>query len=190
MLGGRTCAWRKWCWVERPLSVLTAWDGRTWAWRKTKHPPLVLTAWGGRTWAWYRVERPLPVLSAWDGRTWAWPWWRKIERPPLILIVLGGRTRAHLDDPSQASSPYLNCVGWQDKLTVEVMNHNALWSASETSHHSNAAELILFSYCFVMVAWSIESRKNQKKNGHSGGEVGFQVPSYYDTVLYNNSRLL
>ena len=89
----------------------------------------------------------------------------------------------------RASSPYLNCVGWQDKLTVEVMNHNALWSASETSHHSNAAELASFSYCFVMVAWSIESRKNQKI-GHSGGEVGFQVPSYYDTVLYNNSRLL
>ena len=57
-------------------------------------------------------------------------------------------------------------------------------------HHSNAAELTSFSYGFVMVAWSIESRKKQKKNGHSGGEVGFQVPSYYDTVLYNNSRLL
>ena len=79
----------------------------------------------------------------------------------------------------RASSPYLNCIGWQDKsssrwsfpgvlplgqdkLTVEVKNHNALWSASETSHHSNAAELTSFSYCFVMVAWSIESRKNQK----------------------------
>ena len=121
----------EWWWnVERPLPVLIAWDSRTWAWRKAERPPLVLTAWGGRTWAWYRVERPLSVLTAWDGRTWAWPWWRKIERPPLILIVLGGRTRAHLDDPSQASSPYLNCVGWQDKLTVEVMNHNALWSAS------------------------------------------------------------
>ena len=189
MLGGRTCAWRRRWNVEGPLSVLTAWDGRTWAWRKTKRPPLVLTAWGGRTWAWYRVERPLPVLSAWDGRTWAWPWWRKIERPPLILIVLGGRTRAHLDDPSQASSPYLNCVGrqdkvteelismilpqewWngvlpylncvgrQDKVTEEVKNHNTLWSASR---HSNAAELTSFSYCFVMVAWSIESRKTKK----------------------------
>ena len=61
-----------------------------------------------------------------------------------------------------ASSPYLNCVGRQDKLTVEVKNHNALWSASETSHHSNATELTLFSYCFIMVAWSIESRKTKK----------------------------
>ena len=87
-----------------------------------------------------------------------------------------------------ASSPYLNCVGWQDKLTVEVKNHNALWSASETSHHSNATELTSFSYCFVMVAWSIESRKTKKIV--IVGEVGFQVPSYYDTVLYNNSRLL
>ena len=52
-------------------------------------------------------------LIAWDGR-------RKIERPPLILTVLGGRTRAHLDNSSQASSPYLNCVGWQDKPTIEL----------------------------------------------------------------------
>ena len=61
-----------------------------------------------------------------------------------------------------ASSPYLNCVGRQDKLTVEVINHNALWTASESSHHSNATELPSFSYCFVMVAWSIESRKTTK----------------------------
>ena len=104
----------EWLWnVERPLPVFIAWDGRTWAWRKAEHPPLVLTAWGGRTWAWYRVERPLPVLTAWVVR--------KIERPPLILTVLGGRTRAHLDNSSQASSPYLNCVGWQDKPTVEQL---------------------------------------------------------------------
>ena len=45
---------------------------------------------------------------------------RKIERPPLILTVLGGRTRAHLDNSSQASSPHLNCIGWQDKPPVEL----------------------------------------------------------------------
>ena len=47
--------------------------------------------------------------------------WGKIERPPLILTVLGGRTRAHLDIFSQASSHYLNCIGWQDKPTVEQL---------------------------------------------------------------------
>ena len=90
---------------------------------------LVLTAWGGRTWAWQRVERPLLVLIAWDGRTRAWLWRRKIERPPLILIVLGGRTRAHLDDPSPWVVEWHPPLG-QDKLTVEVKNHNALWTAS------------------------------------------------------------
>ena len=79
-------------------------------WQKVECPPLVLTAWGGRTWAWQRDERPLLVVIAWDGRT----------CPPLILTVLGGRTRAHLDNSSQASSPYLNCVGWQDKPTLEL----------------------------------------------------------------------
>ena len=43
-------------------------------------------------------------------------WWT-----PVILTVLGGRTRANLDNSSQASSPYLNCVGWQDKLTIEQL---------------------------------------------------------------------
>ena len=47
--------------------------------------------------------------------------WGKIERPPLILTVLGGRTRAHLDIFSQASSHYLNCIGWQDKPTSSIV---------------------------------------------------------------------
>ena len=38
----------------------------------------------------------------------------KIECPPLILTVLGGRTRAHLNNSSQASSSYLNCIGQAD----------------------------------------------------------------------------
>ena len=115
---------------------------------------------------------------------------RKIERPPLILTVLGGRTRAHLDNSSQASSPYLNCVGWQDKPTVELPMvlqvalsgcHNldtaTIWpvhhfdvggqilppySVSETSHLSDAVKLASYSYCSVIVAWSIESRKTTK----------------------------
>ena len=36
----------------------------------------------------------------------------------------------------------------------------------------------------------VDRIEENQKNGHSGGEIGFQVPSYYDTVLYNNSRLL
>ena len=115
---------------------------------------------------------------------------RQIEHPPLILTVLGGRTRAHLDNSSQASSPYLNCVGWQDKPTVELWMvlhialsgcHNldtiTIWpvhhfdvggqisppySVSETSHLSDAVQLALYSYCSVLVAWSIESRKTTK----------------------------
>ena len=46
---------------------------------------------------------------------------RRIERLPLMLTVLGGRTRAHLNNSSQTSSPYLNCIGWQDKPTVEQL---------------------------------------------------------------------
>ena len=115
---------------------------------------------------------------------------RKIERPPLILTELGGRTRAHLDNSSHASSPYLNCVGWQDKPTVELSMvlhvalsdcHNLdtatiwpvhhfdvggqispLYSVSETSHLSDAVKLASDSYCSVIVAWSIESRKTTK----------------------------
>ena len=102
---------------------------------------------------------------------------RKIERPPLILTVLGGRTRAHLDNSSQASSPYFNCVGWQDKPTVELSMvlhvalsgcHNldtaTIWpvhhfdvcgqisppySVSETSHLSDAVKLASYLYCSV-----------------------------------------
>ena len=115
---------------------------------------------------------------------------RKIERLPFISTVLGGRTRAHLHNCSQASSPYLNCVGWQDKPTVELLMvlhfalsgcHNldtaTIWpvhhfdvggqisppySVSETSHLSDAVQLALYSYCSVLVAWSIESRKTTK----------------------------
>ena len=115
---------------------------------------------------------------------------RKIERPPLILTVLGGRTRAHLDNSSQASSPYLNCVGWQDKPTVElsIVLHVALsgchnldtaticpvhhfdvgsqisppYSVSQTSHLYDIVKLASYSYCSVIVAWSIESRKTTK----------------------------
>ena len=126
---------------------------------------------------------------------------RKIERPPHILTVLGGRTRAHLDNSFQASYPYLNCIGWQDKPTVEqllcrwcLMLHflavtiwtlsgrpnvasspfwcflfggqisppRDLYSASETSHLSDAVKLASYSYCSVIVAWSIESRKTTK----------------------------
>ena len=115
---------------------------------------------------------------------------RKIERPPLILTVLGGRTRAHLNNSSQASTPYLNCVGWQDKPTVELSMvlhvalsgcHNldtaTIWpvhhfdvggpisppySVSETTHLSDAVRLASYSYCSVIVAWSIESRKMTK----------------------------
>ena len=32
-----------WSDVERPLPILTDWDGRTWAWQKIRRPPLVLT---------------------------------------------------------------------------------------------------------------------------------------------------
>ena len=85
-----------------------------------------------------------------------------------------------------ASSPYLNCVGWQDKLTVEVMNHNALWTAS-APFQCCQTDLILVLLRHGRLVDRIE--ENQK-NSHSGGVVGFQVPSYYDTVLYNNSRLL
>ena len=126
---------------------------------------------------------------------------RKIERTPLILAVLGGRTRAHLDNSFQAFSPYLNCIGWQDKPTVEQLlcrwclmlhflavtiwtlssRHNLssspfwcflfdgqlsplhdLYSASETSHFSDAVKMASYSYCSVIVAWSIESRKISK----------------------------
>ena len=138
--------------------------------------------------------------------------------------ALGGRIRAHLDISSQASSPYLNCIGWQDKPTVEqllcrwclmlqflavaiwtlsgrqnlasspfwcllfggqISPPHDLYSASETSLFSDAVKLASYSYCSVIVAWSIESRKKQQ-NGHNGVEVGFesnQTPSYYDTVL-------
>ena len=85
-----------------------------------------------------------------------------------------------------ASSPYLNCVGWQDKLTVEVKNHNALWTAS-APFECCRTDLVLVLLRHGRLVDRIE--ENQK-NSHSGGEVGFQVPSYYDTVLYNNSRLL
>ena len=45
----------------------------------------------------------------------------KIEHPPLILTVFSGRKRAHLNNSSQTSSPYLNWIGWQDKPTVEQL---------------------------------------------------------------------
>ena len=171
-------------------------------WRKVERPPLVLTVWGGRTrawlrwwWWWRKAERPLLVFTAWDGRTWVWLW-RKIEHPPLILTVLGGRTRAHLDDSPQASSPYLNCIGWQDKPSVDVDDDDEPLGSKRTDsrqrHHTVPMSSYLphFPYCFVMVTWSIESRKTQ--NGHSGARLvkWHQVPSYYDTVLCNNSRLL
>ena len=65
------------------------------------------------------------------------------------------------------------------------------YSVYEASYFFDAVKLASYFYFSVIVAWSIESRKQQ--NGHSGVEVGFQsnqTPSYYDTVLYNNYRLL
>ena len=185
MLGGRTCAWRRRWNVERPLPVLIAWDGRTWAWRKAERPPLVLTAWGGRTCAWYRVERPLPVLTAWDGRTRAWLWRRKIERPPLILIVLGGRTRAHLDDPSPRVVEWRSPLGLE-KVTEEVKKHNTLWSAS-APFECCQTYLVLILLRYGRLDDRIEENN---KMVIVGWGWFFQVPSYYDTVLYNNSRLL
>ena len=104
-----------------------------------------------------------------------------LERPPLILTVLGGRTRAHLDNSSQASSPYLNCVGWQDKLTVEqllcrwcLMLHFlavTIWTPPQSDQFTILMLAVkyrllmictLYSYCSVIVAWSIESRKTTK----------------------------
>ena len=85
-----------------------------------------------------------------------------------------------------ASPPYLNCVGWQDKLTVEVKNHNALWSVSAPfeRYRTDLVLVLLLHGCLV------DRIEENQKMVIVGGEVDFQVPSYYDTVLYNNSRLL
>ena len=74
-------------------------------------------------------------------------------------------------------------------LTIKPCN---LYSTSETLHHSDTIKLTSFPYCSVIVTWSIELRQKQQ-NGHGGVEVGFEpnpIPSYYDTVLCNKSRIL
>ena len=117
------------------------------------------------------------------------------------IDTLSGSVMSHT---SQASSPYLNYIGGQDKPTVEQLfcrwclmlhflavtiwtlsgHHNLasspfwcflfggqissphdLYSASETSHFSEAVKLAsyLYSYCSVIVAWSLESRKKTSK---------------------------
>ena len=93
--------------------------------------------------------------------------------------MLGGRKRAHLDDPSQVSSPYLNCVGWQEKLTVEQLlcrwclmlyflavtistlhvYGQTLWSVLNIRDITLFIKLASYTYSSVIVAWSIELRK-------------------------------
>ena len=146
--------------------------------KKIGCPPLILTVLGGRTRAHLdnSSQAPSSYLNCigWQDKPTVTQllcrWCLMLHFLAVTIWTLSGRHNL-------ANSPF-----WCFLFGGQISPPHDLYSASETSHFSDAVKLASYSYCTVIVAWSIESRKN---NGHSRVEVGFesiQTPSYYDTV--------
>ena len=87
-----------------------------------------------------------------------------------------------------ASSPYLNCVGRQDKLTVQVKNHNTLWSASAPFERCRTA-LVLVLLCHGRLVDRIEENHKMAKVGVRLVSKFLPTMTLYCTIILDYCRV-
>ena len=107
-----------------------------------------------------------------------------MERPPHVWVhVVEGHVLMSIVLPA------IEFVWWQDSVLPWVKSMRWKDKPFVVSSHANAAKPTSFPYCFIIFTWSIElGIKMVIVRGRLVKQ--HQVLSYYDTVPYNNSRLL